>query len=113
MRRKMTSPKTSPRDAHDEALKEERPPVHAHELDRPDVGHAEAGLAAPAWGAGAAVAGAGVCARSEAGASQRRQQHRQQAERQSAAPQGGGRTNSASHSSRDLLEREDALQDRP
>jgi hypothetical protein len=40
-----------PEDAHDEPAEEERPAVHPHQVDRADVGHPEAGLAAPACGA--------------------------------------------------------------
>ena len=38
-------PEDQPQDAHDQPAEEERPPVHAHERDRPDIGHAQAGLA--------------------------------------------------------------------
>ena len=38
-------PEDQPQDAHDQPAEEERPPVHAHQRDRPDVGHAQARLA--------------------------------------------------------------------
>ena len=102
-------PEDEPQDAHDEPAEEERPPVHAHQLDRPDVGHPEAGLAARPREARRPPPPAPRSARAP-GSAPPAGPARPRADREpAAAPRGGGRTNSTSRSCRGLLKRKDAV----